>query len=84
MKDNRAFVVTGLGAAILDAEMSVKTKCKVPRMSRRILWEEASEEMRNDPDIMWIMDATVLGQGKKYCFRQYIKEEKEELRKYQQ
>lgn len=29
MRDNRAFVVTGLGAAILDAEMSVKTKCKV-------------------------------------------------------
>lgn len=83
MRENRAFVVTGLGAAILDAEMSVKTKCKVSRMPRKILWEEASEEMRNDPDIMWIMDATVLGQGKKYCFRQYTKEEKEKLRKYQ-
>lgn len=84
MKDNRAFVVTGLGAAILDAEMSVKTKCKVPRIPRRILWEEASEEMRNDPSVMWITNATILGQEKKYCFRRYTKEEKEELRKYQQ
>ena len=84
MKDNRAFVVTGLGAAILDAEMSVKTKCKVPLIPRRILWEEASEGMRNDPNVIWLMDATVLGQGKKYCFRTYTKEEKEELCKYQQ
>lgn len=30
MKDNRTFVVTGLGAAILKAEVNVKTKGKIP------------------------------------------------------
>lgn len=29
MRDNRAFVVTGLGVAILDAEINIKTKGKV-------------------------------------------------------
>ena len=76
MKDNRAFVVTGLGAAILDAEMSVKTKCKVPRIPKRILWEEASEEMRNDPNVMWITNATILGQEKKILFPQIYKRRK--------
>ena len=82
MRNNRAFVVTGLRAAILDAEMSVKTKCKVPRMPRRILWEDAPEEMRNDPSIVWITDKTSSGRVRKYRFcKKYTKEE---LRKYQQ
>ena len=30
MRDNRTFVVTGLGATILDVEVNIKTKGKVP------------------------------------------------------
>ena len=42
MKDNRAFVVTGLGAAILDAEteINIKTKGKVPlRYYKTMNWK---------------------------------------------
>ena len=84
MRNNRCFVVTGLGAAILDAEMNVKTRCKVSLRRKTMNWEEAPEEMRNDPSIMWITDKTSPGKVRKYRFCKYTEEEKEELHKYQQ
>ena len=42
MRNNRAFVVTGLGAAILDAEMSVKRKYRFCKYTEE---EEEKEEL---------------------------------------
>ena len=39
MRDNRAFVVTGLGVVILDAEVNVKIKGKVPLRYKTMNWK---------------------------------------------
>lgn len=79
MKDNRAFIVTGYGAARLMAETTVKSTRpggkRVPPYPC-IYWEDATEEMRNDPNRIWFTES---GQNKK-TFRKHTPEEKEEIR----
>ena len=79
MKDNRAFVVTGYGAARLMAETTVKSTRpggkRVPPCPC-IYWEDATEEMRNDPNRIWFTES---GRNKK-TFRRHTPEEKEEIR----
>lgn len=81
--NNKAFIVDGLDAAILDAEINTKTKCKVSTIPKRIMWEDASEEMRNDPKVMWHA-SDILFDGKKYCYSFPTKEEREEIKAYKQ
>lgn len=71
------FVVKGLGAAILDAEMHVKRRPGSRSIDRfpTISWEDASEEMRDDPKVMWIKHGE-----RKYTFRKVTEEEKAEIR----
>lgn len=79
MKDNRAFVVIGYGAARLMAETSVKNHRPGSRRVDPypcIYWSEATEEERNDPKRIWISS---FGQPKK-SFRAHTPEEKEEIR----
>lgn len=79
MRKNKIPIVTGLGSAILDADMHVETKGNAPLPT--VTWEEASEEVRNDPNISWIsMPIT----GNKFFYRKYTKEEKKQLFTYNQ
>lgn len=78
MRNNQAMVVTGYGAAVLLAETHAIDKRpggKQVDPYPRIFWEEAPEEMRNDPKVMWITSS-----GKKYTWRRHTPEEKEEIR----
>ena len=77
--DNRAFIVTGYGASKLMASGLVRTVRpggKKIDPFPHIKWEDASEEMRKDPKVMWI---TTNGKDK-HTFRKHTPEEKEEIR----
>lgn len=83
MRDNRPFVVTGLGAAVLNAEMRVphiRPGGKKIDNFPTIKFEDAPPEMQNDEKRMWITDNTPLGRGRTYTFRSHTEEEKEEMR----
>jgi hypothetical protein len=72
-------IVTGLSAAILDAEMHCDSiRPGGIRISRRptIKWSEASEELRNNSKVFWIKT----GDEDRYTYRDLTEEEKEELR----
>lgn len=77
--DNRAFIVTGYGAAKLMASglvKSVRPGGKRIDPFPHIKWEDASEEVRKDPKVIWI---TTNGKDK-HTFRKHTPEEKEEIR----
>lgn len=82
MRDNKAFIITGLGAAVLSAEAHIGRRPGSKRIDPypTIKWEDASPETQNDPEVMWIIDNTPLGRGRKYCFRAHTEEEKKEIR----
>lgn len=83
MRNNGTFVVTGLGAAVLNAEtfVGIRPGSKKVNPYPTIKWEDASEEMRNDPKVMWITNNIGLGKnGSTYTFRSHTEEEKEEIR----
>lgn len=81
MRNSGPIVVTGLGAAVLSAEMHTGLRPGGKRVDRfpTVNWEDASEEMKNDPNIMWI--TSHMGhEKKKYTFRRPTEEEIEEAR----
>lgn len=80
MRNNEAFIVTGLGAAVLIAERHIGRRPGGKKIDPypTIKWEDASEEMRNDPKVMWITTHT--HGERKYTFRRHTEEEKEEIR----
>lgn len=84
MKDNEGFILSGLSAAVLNAELHIDRRpgSKQIDFCPTIAWDEASEEMRNNPKILWFKDKTLLKRhgGEKYTFRSYTDEEKEEIR----
>lgn len=84
MRDNGTFVVTGLGAAVMKAELyapRIRPGGKVVDLHPVINWEDASEEMRNDQKVLWIThQATLMHPKRTYTFRSHTEEEKEELR----
>lgn len=82
MRKNELIVVTGLDAAVLAAEVYIGRRpgSKSVQSFPTIDWEDASEEMRNDPKVMWITNDTLLKGSKKYTFRKHTKEELEEIR----
>lgn len=65
-------VVTGLGAAILTAEMEAP---HVPVVHPIINWEDDTEENRNDKSLMWITNHV---SKKTYRFRSLTEQEKKE------
>jgi len=82
MRDsNRAFIVSGLGAAVLNAEMEIDDPPfpNIPAFPK-IYWEDATEEQRQDKDIMWVT-APMFGKTRKYFLRSYTNEEKEIIKK---
>lgn len=71
-------IVSGYSAVVLNAETNTPNKRpggKKIDPYPKIFWEEASEEMRNDPKVMWIISL-----GRKYTWRKHTLEEKEEIR----
>lgn len=83
MRNDGPIVVTGLGAAVLSAEMHTGRRPgskPIEQPFPTINWEDASEEMRNDPKVMWITSNIPFGKSKKYTFRSHTEEELEEIR----
>lgn len=82
MRNSGPIVVTGLGAAVLSAEMHIGRRPGGKRVEPlpTIDWEDASEEMRNDPKVMWITGSTPFRKGKTFTFRDHTPEEEEEIR----
>lgn len=77
--NNELITVSGYSAAVLLAEMH--TPKKRPGSKKidpypKITWEEASEEMQNDPKVLWI-NSPSMG---KHTYRRCTPEEKEEIR----
>lgn len=75
------FTISGLDAAILSAEIKVGNS---PKILDNILyptidWEDASEEMKKDPTVLWITSHMFNG-DRKYTYRERTKEEKKILR----
>lgn len=81
MRKNEPIVVTGLGAAVLSAEIHIGKRpgSKPVEPFPTINWEDAPEEMRNDPKVMWIINNTLLKGSKKYTFRKHTEEELKEI-----
>ena len=50
---NKNFIVNDFGAAVLESELNVKVKCNVDRFPIE-KWEDVSEEVKNDPKIIWV------------------------------
>lgn len=73
-KDNRTFIVSGLGAAEMHIGRRPGGKYLNPRPI--INWEDAPEEMKKDPKVMWI----TWEDGEKRTFRKLSKEEREEIK----
>lgn len=71
------FVVKGIDAIILNAEMSVPKphEAKWSYSHPTVNWEDDTEENRNDPKIMW-MTSSMDGCQKKYRFRALTPEER--------
>jgi hypothetical protein len=78
-ENNKIFIVTGLGAAILDAENHVSTvRPGGIRINPqpRIYWSEATKEQQEDSKIMWCR----FPKEEPYMIRPLTKAEKKEIR----
>ena len=83
MRNNRPFVISGLNAAILRAELEIGNTrpggMKV-HPTPTIQWDEAPQEMRDDPNIIWITrEETEFVPKAKYAFRSHTEQEKKEI-----
>jgi hypothetical protein len=72
-------IVTGLSAAILDAEIHCNSiRPGGMRINQRpmIKWSEASEELKQNPNAVWMK----IDNNERYIYRELTKEEKEEIK----
>lgn len=76
----RDYVVTGLGAIVLSAEMNTPRlpESKNIPLHPTISWEDDTEENRQNKELMWWSDHTYRNR-KKWRFRSHTPEEKEIL-----
>lgn len=79
-KNNKMFIATGYSAARLAAENSIpRVRPGGKAISPTIDWEEAPEDMKNNPKVMWITEGPSWDRRKK-TFRRFTEEEKQEMK----
>lgn len=80
--NNKAFIVTGYGAARLSADVnckSIRPGGKRVSPSPVICWDEASQELKDNPKTLWFTNG-ILGRERKWTFRRHTEEEKQEIK----
>lgn len=78
---NNIFIADDFTSAILDAEMHVGKRPggKVINPYSKLRWEDASEEIRKDPNVNWYTRDSLMYGKEIYTFRKPTKEEKREI-----
>ena len=81
--NNKAFIVTGYGTARLTADINCKSiRPGGKRISPcpTIDWDDAPQELKDNPKTLWITDNTLMNEKRKRTFRRHTEEEKQEIK----